>query len=105
MLAFGIAKRTREIGERLALGATRRQVLGLVVRQGMTLTLVGLGLGIVGALGATRLMRALLYQTEPFDLVTFASVPGILGIVALVAYYLPARRAAMVEQVTALVAE
>ena len=105
MLAFGIAQRTREIGVRLALGATRRQVLGLVVRQGMTLTLVGLGLGIVGALGATRLMRALLYQTEPFDLVTFASVPGILGIVALVASYLPARRAAMVEPVTALRAE
>jgi ABC-type lipoprotein release transport system permease subunit len=71
-------------------------------------TLFGLTLvflGIAGALGATRLMRALLYQTEPFDLVTFASVPGILGIVALLACYLPARRAAMVEPVTALRAE
>jgi putative ABC transport system permease protein len=105
MLAFGVAQRTREIGVRLALGATRREILGLVVRQGMTLTLVGLGLGIAGALGATRLMGALLYQTEPFDLVTFASVPGILGIVALLACYLPARRAAMVEPVTALRAE
>ena len=101
MLAFGVAQRTREIGVRLALGATQREVLGLVVRQGMTLTLLGLGLGIAGALGATRLMRALLYQTEPFDLVTFASVPGVLGIVALLACYLPARRAAMVEPVTA----
>ena len=105
MLAFGVAQRTREIGVRLALGATQREVLGLVVRQGMTLTLLGLGLGIACALGATRLMRALLYQTEPFDLVTFASVPGILGIVALLACYLPARRAAMVEPVTALRAE
>jgi putative ABC transport system permease protein len=105
MLAFGVAQRTREIGVRLALGATRYEVLNLVVRQGMTLTLAGLGLGIVGALGATRLMRGLLYQTEPLDPVTFASVPGILAVVALLACYLPARRAASVEPMAALRAE
>jgi predicted permease len=105
MLAFGVAQRTREIGVRLALGATRREVLGLVVRQGMTLTLAGLGLGIVGALGATRLMRGLLYQTEPLDPVTFASVPGILAVVTLLACYLPARRAASVEPMAALRSE
>ena len=105
MLAFGVAQRTREIGVRLALGATRREVLGLVVRQGMTLTLAGLGLGVAAALGATRLMRGLLYQTEPLDLVTFASVPGILAVVALLACYLPARRAARVEPMAALRAE
>ena len=105
MLAFGVARRTREIGVRLALGATRREVLGLVVRQGMTLTLAGLGLGMVGALGATRLIRGLLYQTEPLDPVTFASVPGILAVVALLACYLPARRAASVEPMAALRAE
>jgi putative ABC transport system permease protein len=105
MLAFGVARRTREIGVRLALGATRREVLGLVVRQGMTLTLAGLGLGIAGAVGATRLMQGLLYQTEPLDLVTFASVPGILAVVALLACYLPARRAARVEPMAALRAE
>jgi putative ABC transport system permease protein len=105
MLAFGVARRTREIGVRLALGATRSEVLGLVVRQGMTLTLAGLGLGIVGALGATRLMRGLLYQTQPLDPVTFASVPGILAVVALLACYLPARRAASVEPMAALRAE
>ncbi len=105
MLAFGVARRTREIGVRLALGATRREVLGLVVRQGMTLTLAGLGLGIVGALGVTRLMRGLLYQTEPLDPVTFASVPGILAVVTLLACYLPARRAASVEPMAALRAE
>ena len=105
MLAFGVAQRTREIGVRLALGATGSEVLGLVVRQGMTLTLAGLGLGIVGALGATRLMRGLLYQTEPLDPVTFASVPGILAVVALLACYLPARRAASVEPMAALRAE
>ena len=102
MLAFGVARRTREIGVRLALGATRHEVLGLVVRQGMTLTLAGLGLGIAGALAATRLMRGLLYQTEPLDLVTFASVPGILAAVALLACYLPARKAAGVEPMAAL---
>jgi ABC-type antimicrobial peptide transport system permease subunit len=80
-------------------------VLGLVVRQGMTLTLVGLALGIAGAFGATRLMRGLLYQTQPLDPVTFASVPGILGVVALVACYVPARRAARVEPMAALRAD
>ena len=105
MLAFGVARRRREIGVRLALGATRREVLRLVVRQGMTLTLGGLGLGIAGALGATRLLRGLLYQTQPLDPVTFASVPGILALVALLACYLPARQAARVEPMAALRAE
>jgi ABC-type antimicrobial peptide transport system permease subunit len=100
-----VARRKREIGVRLALGATRREVLGLVVRQGMTLTLVGLGLGIAGAIGATRLMRGLLYQTQPLDPVTFVSVPVILAVVALLACYLPARRAAKVEPMAALRAE
>jgi putative ABC transport system permease protein len=105
MLAFGVALRTREIGVRLALGATRGEVLGLVVREGMTLTMAGLGLGIAGAFAATRLMRGLLYQTAPLDPVTFASVPGILAVVALLACYLPARRAARVEPMAALRAE
>jgi putative ABC transport system permease protein len=90
---------------RLALGATRGEVLGLVVRRGMTLTMAGLGLGIAGAFAATRLMRGLLYQTAPLDPVTFASVPGILAVVALLACYLPARRAARVEPMAALRAE
>ena len=105
MLAFGVTRRTREIGVRLALGATRGEVVGLVVRQGMILTLTGLGFGVVGALGAARLLRGLLYQTEPLDVVTFASVPGILAVVALLACYLPARRAARVEPMAALRAE
>jgi putative ABC transport system permease protein len=102
MLAFGVERRRREIGVRLALGATRREVLGLVVRQGMTLTLAGLALGVAGAVGATRLMRGLLYRTVPLDPVTFASVPVILAGVALLACYLPARRAAGVEPMAAL---
>ncbi len=102
MLAFGVAQRTREIGVRLALGATRQEVLGLVVRQGMTLTLAGLALGTAGATGASRLLRGLLYQTAPFDVLTFASVPGVLATVALIACYLPARRAAGIEPMAAL---
>lgn len=105
MLAFGVTRRTREIGVRLALGATRREVLALVVRQGMALTLAGLGLGIAGALAATRLMRGLLYEIQPVDPVTFVAVPGILTVVALLACYLPARRAASVEPMAALRAE
>jgi putative ABC transport system permease protein len=105
VLAFGVAQRTREIGVRLALGASRGEVLGLVVRQGMTLTAIGLAIGIAGALAATRLMTALLYQTQPFDPMTFALVPVLLTAVALLACYLPARRAARVEPVVALRAE
>jgi putative ABC transport system permease protein len=71
----------------------------------MALTLAGLVLGIAGAIGAARLLRGLLYQTQPLDLVTFASVPAILAVVALVACYLPARRAARVEPMAALRAE
>jgi putative ABC transport system permease protein len=104
-LAFGVAQRTREIGVRVALGATRREVMGLVVRQGMGLTLLGLALGIAGAIGVTRLLTGLLYETQPLDAVAFASVAGLLAAVALLACYLPARRAARVEPMTALRAE
>jgi putative ABC transport system permease protein len=104
-LAFGVTQRTREIGVRVALGASRYEVLRLVVRQGMSLTILGLALGIAGALGVTRLMTSLLYQTEPLDVATFASVTGVLAAVALLSCYLPARRAARVEPMAALRAE
>jgi putative ABC transport system permease protein len=104
-LAFGVTQRTREIGVRVALGASRREVLRLVVRQGMSLTILGLALGIAGALAVTRLMTGLLYQTQPLDVATFASVTGVLAVVALLACYLPARRAARVEPMAALRAE
>ena len=102
VLAFGVAQRTREIGVRLALGATRSEVLGLVVRQGMTLAAIGLAIGIAGALATTRFMTSLLYRTEPHDVSIFAAVPVVLAIVALLACYLPARRAANVEPMVAL---
>jgi putative ABC transport system permease protein len=104
-LAFGVTQRTREIGVRVALGASRREVLRLVVRQGMSLTALGLALGIAGAFVVTRLMTGLLYQTEPLDVGTFASVTAVLAAVALLSCYLPARRAARVEPMAALRAE
>ena len=104
-LAFGVTQRTREIGVRVALGASRREVLRLVVGQGMSLTILGLALGIAGALVATRLMTSLLYETEPLDVATFASVTAVLAAVALLSCYLPARRAARVEPMAALRAD
>jgi putative ABC transport system permease protein len=102
VLAFAVAQRTREIGVRIALGASRGSVLGMVVRQGMLLVAAGLAIGLAGAVGVTRVMTTLLYRTQPFDPWTFAAVPVVLATVALLACYLPARRAARVEPMVAL---
>ncbi len=102
VLAFGVAQRTREIGVRLALGARRSEVIGLVVRQGMTLAAIGLVLGGVAGLAATRLMRSLLFDTNARDPWTFASVPVVIATVAFLACYLPARRASRVDPMAAL---
>ncbi len=75
ILAFGVAQRTREIGVRLALGANRGEVIGMVVSQGMRLTAIGLVLGGLAALGAARLLQSLLFETDSFDPWTFAIVP------------------------------
>lgn len=105
VLAFLVAERTTEIGVRMALGASEASVLGLVMREGMQLVGIGLVLGLAGAAAVTRVMASLLYRTEPWDPWAFAMTPVVLAIVALAACYLPARRAASVEPVTALRAE
>jgi putative ABC transport system permease protein len=105
VLAHGVAQRTREIGIRLALGANRREVVGLVVGHAATLAAGGLTLGLVLALGVSRLMRGLLFGVEPGDVTTYASVAGALFAIALLASYLPARRASRVDPVTALRSE
>jgi putative ABC transport system permease protein len=102
VLALSVSQRRREIAVRLALGASPRGVLRLTVREGMTLVAIGLGVGAAGAISATRLLKATLFETNVYDPLTFAIVPVVLGIVALAASYLPARRAAAVDPIVAL---
>jgi predicted permease len=102
VLAFAITQRTREIGVRMALGASRTSVLTLVVGQGMRLVLIGLAVGLAAALALTRVMTSLLYRTQPYDVWTFVLTAAVLSAVAALACYLPARRAAAVEPMKAL---
>jgi ABC-type antimicrobial peptide transport system permease subunit len=102
VLSYSVAQRTREIGVRMALGATRRDVVALVAGQGLLLTAIGLGIGLAAAFGVTRVMRTLLYNTQPHDPATFVTVPLVIAGVALAASYLPARRAARVDPIRAL---
>jgi putative ABC transport system permease protein len=102
ILSYSVAQRTPEIGVRVALGAGEWDVLSLVVGQGLRLALLGMGAGSVAALALTRLMSSLLFETSPADPAMFVGVTGLLGAVALVASYIPARRAAKVDPMVAL---
>jgi putative ABC transport system permease protein len=102
VLAHTVAQRSREIGIRMALGARTQDVLVLVLRQGMTLVLIGIAVGLAGAFALARLLSGLLFGVTPTDPVTFTVVPLLLAAVALAACYLPARRAARVDPMTAL---
>ena len=105
VLAYAVEQRTREIGVRMALGAQRRQVLALVVRRGLALTLAGLILGATAAAGAARVLESLLFGVTPVDGTTYASVLLLFFLVALLAAYVPARRATRVDPLVALSAE
>jgi putative ABC transport system permease protein len=100
--AYQVSQRTQEIGIRMALGAQMRDVVKLVLQGGLTLAVIGIGLGVVGALALTRLTRSLLFGVQPNDLLTFFIVSICLLITALVACYLPARRATKVDPLVAL---
>jgi predicted permease len=102
VIAYSVAQRTREVGIRMALGAQRRDVRKLVLRQGMKLAGLGLVLGVLGALGATRLLRNLLFGVSPTDPLTFLSIPLLLLGVAWLACWLPAHRASNVNPMEAL---
>jgi predicted permease len=102
VISYSVAQRTHEIGVRMALGAQPRDVLRLVIRQGMLLTFAGLLLGIAGGLAATRVMVDLLFGVTATDAVTFFSVAGLLVLVAFFACYVPARRATKVDPLIAL---
>jgi putative ABC transport system permease protein len=102
LISYSVSQRTREIGVRVALGAQPSNVLGMVLNEGLKLLLFGLLLGWIGALGATRVMRSLLYSTSATDAVSFVATSVTLIVVALLACYIPARRATKVDPMVAL---
>ena len=105
VMSYAVARRTQEMGIRMALGARTTQVVGMVLRQGMRTITIALVIGLVASFGATRVLETQLYGVERLDPVTFVAVPVALALAALLACYLPARRASRVDPVTALRAE
>lgn len=105
VIAYTVSQRTRELGIRIALGATQERVVRLVLAEGVMLTVTGVGVGLVGAFWLVHLLSALLFGVAATDLVTYAGVTVVLLVVAAVASYIPARRAARVDPVIAMRAE
>ena len=102
VIAYSVAQRTREIGIRMALGAQRGEMLGMILRQSLTVVAIGLAIGVLAAFAGTRLLASLLYGVDANDLLTYAAVVGLLGAAALLASYIPARRAMKVDPMIAL---
>jgi putative ABC transport system permease protein len=102
VVAYSVGQRTHEFGIRLSLGAQRHQVLLLVLKQGLATVVIGLGIGLIAALALTRLLRGMLFEVSPADPLTFSLIPALLVVVALLASYVPAMRAAKLDPMEAL---
>ena len=105
VLSFHVGQRTHEIGIRMALGASGPEILRHVLRRGMTLAVAGLGVGLVAALATTRFLQSLLFGTLPMDPLTFAGATVFILCVAMLACWIPARRAMRVDPALSLLAE
>ena len=102
VLSYAVTQRRHEVGVRMALGASRRDVLSLIVSQGLVMTVLGLVVGLVGAVAFTRFFASLLFGVKPFDLKSYAAVTVLLGSVAILASALPARRASRIDPMASL---
>jgi putative ABC transport system permease protein len=102
VISYGVAQRTREVGVRMALGATQRSIMRLILGEGLRLALIGAAVGLAGAFAGTRLIRAMLFATGATDPATFVLMPLLLGGVAVIACYLPARRATRLDPTLAI---
>jgi ABC-type antimicrobial peptide transport system permease subunit len=105
VISYLVERRTQELGIRIALGAQRRNVLGLVLKDGIKMAATGVALGVLAALGFTRLLTGMIYGVSPADPMTFTVIATLLILVALLACYLPARRATKVDPLVALRSE
>jgi ABC-type antimicrobial peptide transport system permease subunit len=105
VMSYAVARRTQEMGIRMALGASAREVVGMVLRQGLRTIGIALAIGLAASLGATRLLETQLFGVAAVDPLTFAVAPAILAMIAAVACYLPARRASRVDPLVALRSE
>ena len=102
LMAYSVQQRTQELGVRMALGAQASNIRNMVLRQGMALALIGVGIGICGAIGLTRFLASFLFGVKAWDPSAFVVTPLLLSAVALIAIWIPARRATRVDPMTAL---